>query len=113
MYRIYRDTRFSADKTPYKTQAAASFRWRGLEKGRGAGLYLEIGPAWTWFGGGFYAPEPQDLVRIRAHIARTYPEIDRTVRTSAFTARVRHARRRDADARAARVPEGASGGRAT
>ncbi len=84
MYRIYRDTRFSEDKTPYKTQAAASFRWRGLDKGRGAGLYLEIGPAWTWFGGGFYAPEPQDLVRIREHIAETYPEIDRTVRTSAF-----------------------------
>ena len=87
MYRIYRDTRFSEDKTPYKTQAACSFRWRGLDKGRGAGLYLEVGPAWTWFGGGFYAPEPQDLVRIREHIAKTYPEIDRTVRTSASGAR--------------------------
>lgn len=85
MYRIYRDTRFSDDKTPYKIQAAASFRRRGLDKGRGAGLYLEVGPSWTWMGGGFYAPETPDLVRIRAHIAETYPEIDRTVRTSAFT----------------------------
>ena len=84
MYRIYRDTRFSEDKTPYKTQAAASFRWRGLDRGRGAGLYFEIGPSWTWMGGGFYAPEPSDLVRIREHIAETYPEIDRTVRTAAF-----------------------------
>jgi uncharacterized protein (TIGR02453 family) len=84
MYRIYRDTRFSDDKTPYKIQAAASFRWRGLDKGRGAGLYLEVGPSWTWMGGGFYAPETPDLVRIREHIAATYPEIDRTVRTSTF-----------------------------
>jgi uncharacterized protein (TIGR02453 family) len=85
MYRIYRDTRFSDDKTPYKIQAAASFRWRGLDKGRGAGLYLEVGPSWTWMGGGFYAPESQDLVRIREHIAETWPEIHKTVRTSAFT----------------------------
>ena len=84
MYRIYRDTRFSEDKTPYKIRAAASFRWRGLDKGRGAGLYLEVGPSWTWMGGGFYAPESADLVRIREHIAETYPEIDRTVRTPAF-----------------------------
>ena len=85
MYRIYRDTRFSDDKTPYKIQAAASFRWRGLDKGRGAGLYLEVGPSWTWMGGGFYAPETPDLVRIREHIAETWPEIHTTVRTAAFT----------------------------
>lgn len=85
MYRIYRDTRFSDDKTPYKIQAAASFRWRGLDKGRGAGLYLEVGPSWTWMGGGFYAPESPDLVRIRGHIAETWPEIHKTVRTAAFT----------------------------
>lgn len=84
MYRIYRDTRFSQDKTPYKTQVAASFRWRGFDRGRGAGLYLEVGPSWTWMGGGFYAPEPPDLVRIREHIAETYPEFHGIVRTAAF-----------------------------
>ena len=42
IYRIYRDTRFSDDKTPLKTQIAASFRWRGLPRGRSAGLYLEV-----------------------------------------------------------------------
>ncbi len=44
IYRIYRDTRFSGDKTPLKTQIAASFRWRGLPRGRGAGLYFEVHP---------------------------------------------------------------------
>ena len=33
LYRVYRDTRFSADKTPLKTHVSASFRWRGLPKG--------------------------------------------------------------------------------
>jgi uncharacterized protein (TIGR02453 family) len=84
LYRIYRDTRFSEDKSPLKTQIAASFRWRGAEKGRAAGLYLEVNPKWVWMGGGFYAPEPQDLVRIRAHIADTFPEIRRITRAAAF-----------------------------
>lgn len=84
LYRIYRDTRFSDDKSPLKTQVAASFRWRGLPKGGGAGLYVEVNPRWVWMGGGFYAPEPQHLVRIRAHIAETYPEIDTLVRARPF-----------------------------
>jgi uncharacterized protein (TIGR02453 family) len=77
LYRIYRDTRFSEDKTPLKTQVSASFRWRGIEKGEGAGLYLEIHPKWVWMGGGFWAPPPPQLVRIREHVAATYPEINR------------------------------------
>ena len=69
LYRIYRDTRFSDDKTPLKIQVSASFRWRGLQKGEGAGLYLEVHPQWVWMGGGFWAPPAPQLVRIREHIA--------------------------------------------
>ena len=83
LYRIYRDTRFSDDKTPLKTQVAASFRWRGLPRGESAGLYVEIAPGWVWMGGGFYAPPPQ-LVRIREHISRTHPELHRLTRAAAF-----------------------------
>ena len=84
IYRIYRDTRFSDDKTPLKTQIAASFRWRGLPKHRGAGLYFEVTPGWVWMGGGFYAPETADLARIRQHIADTHPELHRLTRAPAF-----------------------------
>jgi uncharacterized protein (TIGR02453 family) len=84
LYRIYRDTRFSEDKSPLKTHISASFRWRGLPKGGGAGLYLEVHPRWVWVGGGFYAPEASHLLRIREHLSTTYPEIHRLVRTSAF-----------------------------
>jgi uncharacterized protein (TIGR02453 family) len=84
LYRIYRDTRFSEDKTPLKTQIAASFPWRGLPKGQGAGLYIEVNPGWVWLGGGFYAPEPPQLLQVRQHISDSYPEIDRIVRAAAF-----------------------------
>jgi len=85
LYRIYRDTRFSDDKTPLKIQVSASFRWRGLAKGEGAGLYLEVHPQWVWMGGGFWAPPAPQLVRIREHISTTYPEVDRIARARKFT----------------------------
>ena len=85
LYRIYRDTRFSEDKTPLKIQVSASFRWKGLAKGEGAGLYLEVHPQWVWMGGGFWAPPAPHLVKIREHIAGTYPEIHRIANSRAFT----------------------------
>ncbi len=83
LYRIYRDTRFSDDKTPLKTHAAAVFPWRGLPKHEGAGLYFEIAPRWVWVGGGMYAPPPPQLLQVREHIAATWPKIKRisTART--------------------------------
>ena len=87
LYRIYRDTRFSPDKTPLKTNVAASFPWRGLHRHQGAGLYFEIAPTWVWIGGGMYAPEPPHLVKVREHIAETWPEIRTLTRARAFVAR--------------------------
>ena len=84
LYRIYRDTRFSDDKTPLKIQVSASFRWKGLLKGEGAGLYLEVHPQWVWMGGGFWAPPSAQLVRIREHIADTFPEIQQISRARTF-----------------------------
>jgi uncharacterized protein (TIGR02453 family) len=86
LYRIYRDTRFSDDKTPLKTQIAASFRFRGQARGEGPGLYFEVAPGWVWVGGGFYAPESAHLVRIREHIAQTHPRLHRLVRAAPFRA---------------------------
>jgi uncharacterized protein (TIGR02453 family) len=84
LFRPYRDTRFSDDKSPYKTNVAAAFRWRGIPRGEGAGLYVEVTPGWVWFGGGFYDPETSHLVRIREHISETYPEIHRIAKRPAF-----------------------------
>jgi uncharacterized protein (TIGR02453 family) len=88
LYRIYRDTRFSADKTPLKTHAAAVFPWKGLARHEGAGLYFEVAAKWVWIGGGMYSPLPPQLVRVREHIAATWPDIRRIAKSKTFRARV-------------------------
>ncbi len=69
MFRIYRDTRFSKDKTPYKTQASAHFRHIGGKDVHAPGFYLHLEPGNVFYGGGMYLPDPQTLHRIRTHIA--------------------------------------------
>ena len=88
LYRIYRDTRFSEDKAPLKTNAAAVFPWKGLARHEGAGLYFEVAPGWVWIGGGMYAPPTPQLVRVREHIVDTWPEIRKITTSRAFTNRV-------------------------
>jgi uncharacterized protein (TIGR02453 family) len=85
LFRVYRDTRFSSDKTPYKTHVAARFPLRGVPKGEGAGLYFEIAPGWVWMGGGMYMPTTADLHDIRAQIAATHPRgLHKVVTAPAF-----------------------------
>ena len=85
IYRIYRDTRFSDDKTPLKTNIAASFPWRGLHRHQGAGLYLEVAPRWVWVGGGMYAPETSQLAAVREHIAASHARLRAIVESPGFT----------------------------
>ena len=67
VFRIYRDIRFSKDKTPYKTNFGASFsRINPYFRG---GYYLHIAPGNSFAGGGFWDPAPNDLKRIREEIA--------------------------------------------
>ncbi len=69
LYRIYRDTRFSKDKTPYKTHASALFWKQSLGKDTGAAMYLQIGPDGILVGGGIYMSEPDTLRAIREYAA--------------------------------------------
>jgi uncharacterized protein (TIGR02453 family) len=87
LFRIYRDTRFSNDKKPLKTHAAAVFRSRQLPWPQGAGLYFEIAGGWVWIGGGMWRPEQPELVRIREHIATTWPDVQNITRTPTFRKR--------------------------
>jgi uncharacterized protein (TIGR02453 family) len=86
LYRIYRDTRFSDDKTPLKTNAAAVFPPRGFPRHEGAGLYVEIAPGWVWMGGGLYMPPSTALYAIRERIATTHPRLHRLVTAREFQA---------------------------
>jgi uncharacterized protein (TIGR02453 family) len=84
LYRIYRDTRFSPDKTPLKTHVAARFPAKGMARGEGAVLYLHIAPDEVWVGGGAYMPASQDLRLIREHVSTHHDVLRRIVRSAKF-----------------------------
>lgn len=66
VYRIYRDVRFSKDKTPYKSYLHGYLKRQGAA--RRGGYWIGIEPGNTQIGGGFYGPEKDDLLRIRKEI---------------------------------------------
>jgi uncharacterized protein (TIGR02453 family) len=84
MYRIYRDTRFSENKAPYKTHVAAIFPWRGLPKHEGAGVYFHVAPDGVWIGGGMYAPQTPQLHAVREHVAANVRRLRGIVLSTAF-----------------------------
>jgi len=79
LFRVYRDTRFSSDKTPYKTHVAARFPMRSFPRGEGAGLYFEIAPGWVWMGGGLWRPDTSQLHLVREHIAENHKRLTKIV----------------------------------
>ena len=102
MYRIYRDTRFSADKSPFKTHVAAVFPHRELTKHGGAGLYFHLAPDHVLIGGGIYAPEPRQLYRLREHVAANFRRWRAIVDSPAFRRTFGHV----SGERLQRVPRG-------
>ena len=71
-YRIYRDTRFSSDKTPYKTHIAAIFTPRGFDKHSAAGFYFHVTPKNIGIAAGGYMPGPDELRAVRTWLAENH-----------------------------------------
>ena len=84
MFRQYRDTRFSGDKTPLKTHIAATFPNRKLGRLNGAGLYFEVAPTGVWIGGGLWAPDTSQLHLVREHVAANHRRLDAIVKSPGF-----------------------------
>lgn len=83
LFRIYRDVRFSKDKSPYKTHWSGSFR-RATQLRRG-GYYFHIQPGnQSFIGGGFWEPNKEDLQRIREEIAADPSEMRQILSNSNF-----------------------------
>jgi uncharacterized protein (TIGR02453 family) len=82
MFRIYRDTRFSRDKSPYKTHVGIHFFH---EKAKAAasvpGFYLHVSPAESFAAAGIWHPDPSSLAKIRRAIADGSPEWKRIKRS--------------------------------
>jgi uncharacterized protein (TIGR02453 family) len=88
LFRIYRDTRFSKDKTPYKTHVAAHFVLAGKQKGFvGSGFYVHIEPGECFIGGGIYRPDAGQLKRIRRAVSKKPDEFLEVVRSRSFMRR--------------------------
>tara|TARA_B100001027_G_C16263201_1_gene330574 strand:- start:1442 stop:2113 length:672 start_codon:yes stop_codon:yes gene_type:complete len=82
MFRIYRDVRFSKDKTPYKTHFGVSFH-RKKPKLRG-GYYMHIKPENSFIAGGFWDPNPKDLFRIRKELEFDAQELRNIINEKKF-----------------------------
>lgn len=72
MFRIYRDTRFSSDKTPYKTNVSAVFKTSGIMTG---GLYFSISPKEIEIAAGVYHADRDAILAIRQYIAEHEEEL--------------------------------------
>ncbi|MEZ5318046.1 MAG: DUF2461 domain-containing protein [Vicinamibacterales bacterium] len=80
LYRIHRDTRFSADKSPFKTHVAMRFSHDARGEASVPGFYLHLEPGESLGGGGIYHPAPPSLRRIRDWLAtnpRDWREVQR------------------------------------
>lgn len=83
MFRIYRDVRFSHDKSPYKTHFGA-FIANGGRKTRQAGYYIHLEPDNSFFAGGIYRPDPATLESIRHRIYQHPDEIRQILDNKTF-----------------------------
>ncbi len=75
LFRIYRDTRFSSDKRPYKTHIAAWWRHEGLQKTSGAGYYFHVSAKEVIIAAGAYMPEKEQLAAIRHWLLDHHAEL--------------------------------------
>ncbi|MCP4432247.1 MAG: DUF2461 domain-containing protein [Gammaproteobacteria bacterium] len=84
MFRIYRDVRFSKDKSPYKLHAACQFRHELGKDAHAPGFYVHISPQEVVFGGGTWLPPNSELLKIRNTIADSPNEWNRIKSAAKF-----------------------------
>ena len=95
-FRIYRDTRFAKDKSPYKTNIGASFPWIeqqatpdgaiGAAERHGPGGYFHLAPGDIFVGGGMWHPEPATLAAFRTAIVNDRARVHATFEEPGFVA---------------------------
>ena len=83
LFRIYRDIRFSKDKSPYKTNFGA-YLVPGGKKSNRAGVYLQIAPGDSFLAGGAYAPPAEILKKIRSEVYYNIEEFKKIIRNKDF-----------------------------
>lgn len=84
IFRIYKDTRFSKDKTPYKTNIGASLVEKGPKTLNHAGYYIHLEPGKSFLAGGVYMTEPKNLKSIREKISSEGDEFLKILNKKSF-----------------------------
>lgn len=82
LYRIYRDVRFSKDKTPYKTHWAGRMKRAGAD--RRGGYYYLISPEQSYVMGGFFGPNTNDLLHIRNQLVQDPDSLREIINSKVF-----------------------------
>jgi uncharacterized protein (TIGR02453 family) len=85
LFRIYRDTRFSNNKLPYKTHVAAWWAQQGMEKTSGAGFYFHIDAKEVIIAAGAYMPEKDQLAAIRHWLLDNHTEFRKLLQKPAVS----------------------------
>jgi uncharacterized protein (TIGR02453 family) len=85
LFRIYRDTRFSKDKTPYKTNTGMHFRHKAAKDARTPGFYLHLAPGQVFGGGGIWHPDTKTATKLRQAIVDDPERWREATRTPPFT----------------------------
>jgi uncharacterized protein (TIGR02453 family) len=88
LFRIYRDTRFSKDKSPYKTNVGIHFRHDLARDAHAPGFYLHLGLDESFAGGGIWHPGTEGTTRIREAIVEDPDRWKRATRSGAFANRL-------------------------
>jgi uncharacterized protein (TIGR02453 family) len=104
LFRINRDSRFSKDKSPYKTNLGASIN-RGGRKSIFAGYYFHCEPGQSFVGGGIWMPMPPETKKVRQEIDYCFDEFKKIVQSKKFT-NVYGGLYREEDMSLSRVPQG-------
>ncbi len=82
LFRIYKDVRFAKDKSPYKTNLGVGYsRTKPLLRG---GYYIHLEPNNSFVGGGFWGPNPADLLRMRKEFEMDHTEIEQITHHPTF-----------------------------
>ena len=84
MFRIYRDVRFSPDKSPYKTNVAARFHHDAAKSMNAPGYYMHLSGREVFVAGGIYMPDSAAATKIRDAIVKRPQQWTKTISSSAF-----------------------------
>ncbi len=85
LMRIYRDTRFSGDKTPYKTNVGIHFRHVKGKDVHAPGYYFHIDPNQVFVGAGIWHPDSDALTKIRKHLDKNQERWQKIIGAKKFT----------------------------